>query len=155
MENRPSDGQVDALDTLRLKTPSAAVFRNCTMILMSDAGRSQASIGEDLGCGTATVECVSSVVQDHWHPRAEARQATASAYEGAAAGRGLGIWLGGVGLPHSGHRGSTRPVRLYPQPRQKPLIRLPERRHGPRKNATTGQMEHNANGTHRGNQTLR
>ncbi len=56
--NRLSDEQVDALDTLRMKTPSAAVFRNCTMILMSDAGRSKASIAEDLGCGTATVERV-------------------------------------------------------------------------------------------------
>lgn len=54
--NRLSDEQIDALDTLRMKAPSAAVFRNCTMILMSDAGRSKASIAEDLGCGTATVE---------------------------------------------------------------------------------------------------
>ncbi len=56
--NRLLDEQVDALDTLRMKTPNAAVFRNCTMILMSDAGRSKASIAEDLGCGTATVERV-------------------------------------------------------------------------------------------------
>ncbi len=56
--NGLSEDQVDALDTLRMKTPSAAVFRNCTMILMSDAGRSKASIAEDLGCGTATVERV-------------------------------------------------------------------------------------------------
>ena len=54
--NRLSNEQIDALDTLRMKAPSAAVFRNCTMILMSDAGRSKASIAEDLGCGTATVE---------------------------------------------------------------------------------------------------
>jgi transposase len=56
--NRLSEDQIDALDTLRMKAPSAAVFRNCTMILMSDAGRSKASIAEDLGCGTATVERV-------------------------------------------------------------------------------------------------
>ena len=54
--NRLSGKQIDALDPLRMKTLSAAVFRNCTMILMSDAGRSKGSIAEDLGCGTATVE---------------------------------------------------------------------------------------------------
>ncbi len=55
---RLSDEQIDVLDTLRMKTLRAAVFRNCTMILMSDAGRSKDSIAEDLGCGTATVERV-------------------------------------------------------------------------------------------------
>ena len=54
--NRLSNEQIDALDMLRMKTPVAAVFRNCTMILMSNAGRSKASIAEALGCGTATVE---------------------------------------------------------------------------------------------------
>ncbi len=53
-----SDEQIDALDTLRLKARSASVFRNGTIILMSDAGRSKTSIAEDLGCGTATVERV-------------------------------------------------------------------------------------------------
>ncbi len=56
--NRLSGKQIDGLDLLRMKTLSAAVFRNCTMILMSDAGRSKGSIAEDLGCGTATVERV-------------------------------------------------------------------------------------------------
>lgn len=55
---RLSDEEIDALDALRLKTRSAAVFRNGTIILMSAAGRSKASIAEDLGCGTATVERV-------------------------------------------------------------------------------------------------
>lgn len=55
-KGRLTDDEIDALDTLRLKTRSAAVFRNGTIILMSDAGRSKASIAEDLGCGTATVE---------------------------------------------------------------------------------------------------
>ena len=61
--NQMSNEQIDALDTLRMKAPSAAVFRNCTMILMSDAGRSKASIAEDLGCGTATVERVRRLYQ--------------------------------------------------------------------------------------------
>lgn len=57
-KGRLADDEIDALDTLRLKARSAAVFRNATIILMSDAGRSKASIAEDLGCGTATVERV-------------------------------------------------------------------------------------------------
>ncbi len=57
-KDRLTDEQIDALDTLRLKTRSATVFRNGTIILMSDAGRGKASIAEDLGCGTATVERV-------------------------------------------------------------------------------------------------
>jgi transposase len=57
-KGRLTDEEIDALDTLRLKARSATVFRNGTIILMSDAGRSKASIAEDLGCGTATVERV-------------------------------------------------------------------------------------------------
>ncbi len=34
------------------------MFRNCTVILISDAGRSKPSIAEALGCGTATVDRV-------------------------------------------------------------------------------------------------
>ena len=56
--NRLSDEQMDALDALRMNTGRAAVFRNGTIILMSDAGRSKRSIAEDLGCGTATVDRV-------------------------------------------------------------------------------------------------
>jgi transposase len=55
---RLTDEQVDALDRVRFKTPRAAVFRNCTIILMSNAGRSKASIADAMGCGTATVERV-------------------------------------------------------------------------------------------------
>jgi len=55
---RLTDEQVDALDRVRFKAPSADVFRNCTMVLMSNAGRSKASIAEAMGCGTATVERV-------------------------------------------------------------------------------------------------
>jgi len=57
-KDRLTDEEVDALDTLRLKTRSAPVFRNGTVILMSNAGRSKTSIAEALGCGTATVERV-------------------------------------------------------------------------------------------------
>lgn len=57
-KDRLADKEMGAVDTLRLKTRSAAVFRNGTIILMSDAGRSKSLIAEDLGCGTATVERV-------------------------------------------------------------------------------------------------
>ena len=60
---RLTDEQLDALDTFRMKAKTAAVFRNATIILMSDAGRSKASIAEGLGCGTATVERVRRLYQ--------------------------------------------------------------------------------------------
>lgn len=55
---RLTDEETNALATLRLKTRRAAEFRNATIILMSDAGRTKASIAKELGCGTATVERV-------------------------------------------------------------------------------------------------
>jgi transposase len=45
----------DALDSLRLRTPSADVFRNCLIILMSDSRETIASIAQRLRCGTDTV----------------------------------------------------------------------------------------------------
>jgi transposase len=50
-----TEEQRDELDHLRWSTPSAHVFRNCLIILMSDAGDSIASISGRLGCGTDTV----------------------------------------------------------------------------------------------------
>ena len=47
--------EIEALDALRLETRSAPVFRNGTIILMSDAGRSKTSIAEELGCSARTV----------------------------------------------------------------------------------------------------
>lgn len=47
--------QWDELDQLRLSTPSAAVYRNCLIILMSDSGQTIPSIAHTLGCGTDTV----------------------------------------------------------------------------------------------------
>lgn len=60
---RLTDEQIDALDTFRMKAKTASVYRNATIILMSDAGRSKPSIGEALGCGTATVERVRRLYQ--------------------------------------------------------------------------------------------
>jgi len=50
-----TENQWDELDRLRMTTPSADVFRNCTIILMSAVGCSKASIAKDLGCCTDTV----------------------------------------------------------------------------------------------------
>lgn len=57
-KDRFTDDEIDALDRMRMKAPSADVFRNCTILLMSDAGRTKRSISEDLGCCPATVERV-------------------------------------------------------------------------------------------------
>lgn len=48
----------DALDRLRFSTPSADVFRNCLIILMSDSRDTVASIAERLGCSVETVKRV-------------------------------------------------------------------------------------------------
>ncbi len=50
-----SEAEVEALDSLRLCAPSADVFRNCLIILMSDSRDSIASIARHLRCGTDTV----------------------------------------------------------------------------------------------------
>ena len=53
-----SDNQFDQLDHLRFSTDSADVFRNCLIILMSDAGDTIASIARRVGCTTFTVKRV-------------------------------------------------------------------------------------------------
>jgi transposase len=50
-----TEKQWDELDRLRLMTPSADVFRNCLIIIMSDSRETLASIACRLGCGTDTV----------------------------------------------------------------------------------------------------
>ena len=47
--------QWEELDNLRLRTPSADVFRNCLIILMSDCRETVSAIAGRLGCGTDTV----------------------------------------------------------------------------------------------------
>ncbi len=56
-----SDNEFDQLDHLRFSTGSADVFRNCLIILMSDAGDTIASIAERVGCTTFTVKRVRSL----------------------------------------------------------------------------------------------
>jgi transposase len=51
-----TDEQWDGLDELRFSTRDVAVFRNVTIILMSDVGRSKQSIAKELGCSPATVD---------------------------------------------------------------------------------------------------
>jgi len=52
--------QWDELDAVRFSTTDKVVFRNATIILMSDAdvGRTKASIAADLGCSVGTVDFV-------------------------------------------------------------------------------------------------
>lgn len=56
-----SDKEVDQLDSLRFRTDSADVFRNCLIILMSDAGDTIAAIARRLGCTTFTVNRIRRV----------------------------------------------------------------------------------------------
>ena len=53
-----SDTEVDQLDPLRFRTDSADIFRNCLIILMSNAGDTIAAIASRLGCTTFTVNRV-------------------------------------------------------------------------------------------------
>jgi transposase len=57
---RLSSPEWEALDRLRFSTTSKVLFRNATIILMSDVavGRTKASIAHDLGCSVATVDFV-------------------------------------------------------------------------------------------------
>ena len=50
--------QWDELDRVRLTTDSAAVFRNCLIILMSDSRETIAAIAGRLGCSAETVKRV-------------------------------------------------------------------------------------------------
>ena len=53
-----TDKEWDALDALRFSTTDVSVFRNATLILMSGAGHSKASLAKELGCCPATVDNV-------------------------------------------------------------------------------------------------
>lgn len=53
-----TDREWDALDALRFSTTDVTVFRNATLILMSGAGHSKASLAKELGCCPATVDNV-------------------------------------------------------------------------------------------------
>jgi transposase len=57
---RLSSSEWEALDRMRFSTTSKVLFRNATIILMSDAavGRTKASIAHDLGCSVATVDSI-------------------------------------------------------------------------------------------------
>jgi putative transposase len=53
-----SDREWDALDALRFSTADKSVFRNASIILMTSAGRSKASLAYEFGCSPATVDNV-------------------------------------------------------------------------------------------------
>jgi transposase len=50
--------QRSELEQLRKETPSADVFRNCSILLLSDLGETIPAIARSLGCGTDTVNRV-------------------------------------------------------------------------------------------------
>jgi len=51
-----SEAEWNALDRLRFSTPSADVFRNCLIILMSDSRERITAIAGHLGCSRETVK---------------------------------------------------------------------------------------------------
>ena len=53
-----TDQQWDEVDEFRASARDARVFRNATIILLSNAGRSKFDIAETLGCSAATVDNV-------------------------------------------------------------------------------------------------
>ena len=60
-----TEAQWEELDTVRLKTPSADVFRNCLILLKSSMRETIASIASQLGCGTDTVVRVRRLYRQH------------------------------------------------------------------------------------------
>ena len=68
-----TEGQRDKLDQRRLRTPSADVFRNCLIILLTDAGETVPAIAKHLRCGTDTVSRIRRAYRqggiDALHPR--------------------------------------------------------------------------------------
>lgn len=60
-----SEQEWEALDRMRFATTEAALFRNVTIILMTAAGRTKASIASDLGCSRATVDNVRQRYQQY------------------------------------------------------------------------------------------
>jgi transposase len=62
-ELSPPEGE--ALERMRFATTEAALVRNVTMILMTAAGRTKASIARDLGCSPATVAHIRARCQQH------------------------------------------------------------------------------------------
>jgi transposase len=55
----------EGLDRMRFATTEAALFRDVTIILMTAAGRTKASIARDLGCSPATVDNSRARYQPH------------------------------------------------------------------------------------------
>lgn len=55
---RLKNRQFDELDVLRNTTPSADIYRNCSIILLSDGGHTMSGIAKILGCSPETVKRV-------------------------------------------------------------------------------------------------
>ena len=61
---RLTNRQWDDLDHLRNRTGSADVFRNCSILLLSDGGHSMAGIAQLLGCSPETVKRIRRLYRD-------------------------------------------------------------------------------------------
>jgi transposase len=64
MRIRLTNRQWDALDHMRNTTGSADVFRNCSVLLLSDGGHSLAGVAQLLGCSPDTVKRVRSLYRE-------------------------------------------------------------------------------------------
>jgi transposase len=62
---RLSNKQFDEVDHLRNTTASADVFRNCSVILLTDGGHSIPGIAKILGCSAETVKRVRHLYRQH------------------------------------------------------------------------------------------
>ena len=65
---RLTNQRFDALDELRNTTASADVFRNCSIILLTDGGHTMAGIAKLLGCSAETVKRVRGLYRQHGLP---------------------------------------------------------------------------------------
>jgi transposase len=84
-----TDAQWDALDRMRFSTTDVAVFRNATIILMTDGGGTKTSISSELGCSPATVDNVRRRYRERGlagleHVRPTGRPSRATAFYRAA-----------------------------------------------------------------------
>jgi transposase len=56
--------QFDAIDALRNTTASADIYRNCSVVLLSNGGHTISSIAEILGCSPETVKRIRKLFRD-------------------------------------------------------------------------------------------
>lgn len=73
---RLTNPQFDKLDTLRNTTSSADVYRNCSIILLSNGGHTMPGIAEILGCSSETVKRVRKLFRQEGIPALTPKQSS-------------------------------------------------------------------------------